>query len=359
VEANVWERQRSPIVRGIEIVGSHEDADGIEASGTMQLIISEVTIRRVRHGIHLVNRNRNVIVSDCHIYDNRGIGVYYDAVNLHQSNIIGCHVSYNRGGGIVVRGGDVRNVHIGTCDIEGNMSPEGGPTANVLLDSTSGSIAEIAITGCTIQHAHEAPGSANIRINGRSTPREFTEELRHGNVTISGNVLSDVRINIDVQNARGVTIVGNTLWKGYDHDVRISGSEGVVVSGNVLDRNPRYHYGDGADARGGIVFSECDGCTISGNHLSGTGDAPAAIALQRCRRMNVTGCTVLDAAHVGLLLDDVSDSRVSGCLVRSDRPGGNDRLSLLVNGGGDNQISDNVWADGAKFDDAADHSPTK
>src|SRR5437868_15208710 len=34
---NVWDRQRTPRVDGLEIVGHHPDADGIEASGTMQL----------------------------------------------------------------------------------------------------------------------------------------------------------------------------------------------------------------------------------------------------------------------------------------------------------------------------------
>ena len=49
-----------------------------------------------------------MLITDCHIYENRGIGIYYDNVNLHQSNINGCHISYCSGGGVVVRGGDVR-----------------------------------------------------------------------------------------------------------------------------------------------------------------------------------------------------------------------------------------------------------
>lgn len=84
----VWDRQRTPMVQGIEIVGTNELADGIEAEGTMQLTIIGAVIRQVRHGIHLVRRNRNVLISSCHIYQNRGIGVFYDRVNLHQSNIL-------------------------------------------------------------------------------------------------------------------------------------------------------------------------------------------------------------------------------------------------------------------------------
>ncbi|MBL8851851.1 MAG: right-handed parallel beta-helix repeat-containing protein, partial [Planctomycetaceae bacterium] len=114
LKPNIFERQRTPLVDGIEIVGAHPEADGIEATGTMQLTVSRITVSEARHAIHLTTRNRNVIISDCHLYHNRGAGVFYDQVDLHQSNISGCHISYNAGGGIVVRGGGVRNLHIGT-----------------------------------------------------------------------------------------------------------------------------------------------------------------------------------------------------------------------------------------------------
>ena len=41
-------------------------------------------------------------------------------------------------------------------DIEGCQSKDGPPTANVLIDCTGGSTAEVAITGCTIQHTAQS-----------------------------------------------------------------------------------------------------------------------------------------------------------------------------------------------------------
>ena len=38
------------------------------------------------------------------IWPNTGSGVFYDNVNLHQSNIVGSHISYNGGGGVVAVG---------------------------------------------------------------------------------------------------------------------------------------------------------------------------------------------------------------------------------------------------------------
>ncbi len=222
----VWDRERAPQISGIEIVGAHPEAGGIESSGVMQLTVSHVVIRKVKHAIHLTNRNRNVLIDGCHLYENTGIGVFYDNVNLHQSNIVGCHISYNDGGGIVCRGGDVRNIHIGTCDIESNHGKNGPPTANILIDSTGGTsgIAEVAITGCTIQHNSESPDSANIRIIGTSKSAE-----REGYITISGNVISDVMTNVHLKNTRGLTLTGNTFWTGYDQDLLIENCASIVV----------------------------------------------------------------------------------------------------------------------------------
>ncbi len=181
-----------PTVEGLAIVGEHAEADGIEAKGTFQLTLRGIHIRKCRHGVRLVERNRNVLIDGCHIYENSGIGVYYDHVNLHQSNISASHISYCGGGGVVVRGGDVRNIHIAGCDIEANMARDQPPTANVLLDCAEGSVGEVAITGCTIQHTKDAAGSANIRILGRGFVHRRGEriEVQSGNVTIGDNVRS-------------------------------------------------------------------------------------------------------------------------------------------------------------------------
>src|SRR5579871_2650540 len=39
VKENVWERQRMPGIDGLEVVGDHEAAVGVEASGTMKLTL--------------------------------------------------------------------------------------------------------------------------------------------------------------------------------------------------------------------------------------------------------------------------------------------------------------------------------
>ena len=351
---NVWDRQRTPMVDGLEIVGAHPEAVGIEATGTMQLTVTRLVVRHALHGIHLTKRNRNVIISNCHIYENRGAGIFYDNLSLHQSNIIGCHISYNDGGGVVCRGGDVRNIHIGTCDIEGNHSAEGEPTANVLIDSTDSpaGIGEVAIVGCTIQHNHTSPDSANIRILGKSGERNG-EPVHEGHVTIADNVFSDVQTNVHLKGCRGVTVVGNTFWMGFANDLVVEESSNVVVGPNNLDRNPRYAYGDSLSARGGVIFRRSVDCTITGLHINGSRDQPAGLLIEDCRRFNVTGCTVLDCDGAGIWLKNVALSRLSDCLVRDDRPGREQATSLRVTGGDGNQIVDNLLGGKSESDGGA------
>jgi hypothetical protein len=350
VKSNVWEKQRTPMVEGIEIIGAHAEANGVEATGTMQITLSRVVVRDCRHAIHLTDRNRNVLIADCHFYHNRGIGVFYDNVNLHQSNIVGSHISYNGGGGIVSHGGNVRNLHIGTCDIEGNHSKEGPPSANVWLDSTGGSIGEVAITGCTIQHTSKSADSANIRINGAGEDPSLERKqgrgtTREGNITIGDNVFSDVRVNIDIQNARGVTITGNTFWEGFDHDLLVVDSSHIVVTGNNFDRNPRYLVNgfDNAE-KNGLAFRSCSDCVLSGNLISGVTQKPSSVEITDGHRFNITHNSILDSDGVGLLLNNLTASLVSDNLIRDDRPADkkSKEPSLKIVGGTDNLIGSNL-----------------
>jgi len=324
VKPEVFERQRIPVVDGIEIIGAHDEADGLEASGTMQFTITRVIIRECRHAIHLTQRNRNVIISNSHLYKNRGIGIFYDAVNLHQSNITGCHISYNAGGGIVSRGGNVRNVHIAGCDIEANMSPDAPPAANVTLDSRGGSIGEVAISGCTIQHTGKAPGSANIHIIGPGDEKRAASEsgegkTREGNVTLSANVLSDVRVNIHIEHARGIAILGNTFWEGFEHDLLVENSSDIAVGVNTFDRNPRYELWQKEKPKQGVEFRGCADCTLTGLHINGVREHAAALQLKNCRRFLITGCSILDSDGTGILLENVRQSRVAACLIDDER----------------------------------------
>src|SRR5689334_7636925 len=64
VKPGVWKMERAPLVRDLEIIGDvttgeKNAADGIAADGTMMITLRGLVMRHLRHGVHLVNRNRN------------------------------------------------------------------------------------------------------------------------------------------------------------------------------------------------------------------------------------------------------------------------------------------------------------
>lgn len=307
--------ERMPIVSGIEILGNHEEADGIELVQTVGAIVREVSVRWCRHGIHLVNRNRNVLVSNCHLYENSGVGLYLDDVNLHQINVGTSHISYNRQGGIVVRDGNVRNLQVTGCDIEGNMPADETPTktANILIDVSGSpdtrakSIAEISITGCTIQHSANyggdknktvAPGGANIRLAGKKI-------YPIDSVTISGNVLSDTTTNIDVEYAIDVSINANNFFAPKPANLRVANSRRVVVTGNTF--NPRQF-----ERPGTVTFENCTDCVIADSTLHQFATTEGALVLDRCSGFTLNGLNISDCGS-GIVLKNTTDTTISSC----------------------------------------------
>jgi parallel beta-helix repeat protein len=325
-----------PLVDGLEIVGNHPEAVGIEASGTMELTITRILIREALHGIHLIDRNRNIIISESHLYHNRGIGIYLDNINLHQINITNSHISYNGGGGIVVYHGDVHNLQIGTCDIECNMSVDGPPTANVLFDLSEGNMLEGAVIGCTIQHYHDIPGSSNVRFIGHG-PEELTKV---GNMTIADNNLSETRDNVHIKYGRGIIVTGNTFYMGLSHNILIENSEHILLANNILDRNP--HYGEKTmNTRDGVVIRNSRNLTINGMQLYNTKDDQAGMVLEKCQNYNLTNSTFLDCNEAGILLIDSEKGKVSGNFFNDERPGISNPIAIKIQGGKKNLVTNN------------------
>lgn len=346
--------ERMPIVSGIEILGNHDEADGIELVQTVGAIVTGVSVRWCRHGVHLVTRNRNVLISDCHLYENSGVGVYLDDVNLHQINVGTSHISYNRQGGIVVRDGNVRNLQVSGCDIEGNMPDDETATkvANILIDVSGSadtrakSIAEISITGCTIQHSANyggdsvktvAPGGANIRLAGK-------EIYPIDSVTISGNVLSDTTTSIDIDFAIDIAINANNFFAPKPANLEVRNSRRVVVSGNTF--NPRQF-----DRPGTILFEDCSDCIIANSTLHKFTTDAGALILNRCSGFTVNALNLSDCGS-GVILTDTTDTTISSCRVTRTTAGAAD---LSINKGSKNILLVGNSFNGNVKNDAESH----
>ncbi len=344
VTSSVWSSERFPIIDGLEIVGCHAAADGLKITKTMQCTLSRLLVRETRHAIRLADRNRNVTVADCHLYDNRGKGLYLDEVDLHQINVHGCHVSYNDGGGIVAVDGAVRNLQVAACDIESNMAPGAPPTANLQIDMSRGSLREGAIVGCTLQHASDAADSANVRLSGHGP----ADSRKVGHFVVANNAMSDVRHNVHVEYGRGVVIQGNTLWKGFDHHVLVEESSNVVIGPNLLDRNPDYGPPDSSD---GIVIRDSSEISVNGIHVNDATGGNAGVDLEQCDTYKVADATLVGCQGPAIRAVGCNRGMITDNLVAE--VAGSDAPAIVVRDGSETLVGGNHATDGIEADSSA------
>jgi hypothetical protein len=334
VSAVTADRERAPLIDGFSITGAHPEADGIRVEGTIHAIFTRLLLTKLHHGIIVTGRNRNILIAEVNVYSNTGIGIVLEKLNLHQINISNSHISYNQMGGIVVRESEVRNFQIGTCDIEANMVVGGPPTANVLFDTRAGSIREGALIGSTLQHSGKARGSANIRFIGQpDAPRKV------GFFSIADNHISDTDQNIHLRHARGVNISGNTFGLGFTCNLLVEGSSNITLGSNTMDQNPDY---DQPGYHNTVIFEDCADSTIHGLLINRSRRAEASLIVRRSHHFQITDVTILDSDGVGLLLDQVEWTRVSGCLIHDRRPETKSPIAIRLTGGRKNQVGSNL-----------------
>lgn len=292
-----------PTVCDLEIVGAGQ-GDGIRLDHTYKAIVSRVTVRDCRHGVHIPHHNRNIIISDCHLYRNVGIGVFLDSVNLHQINIHGCHIQYNYRGGIKIVGGNVRNVQIVGNDIEYNRNPEDDaePAGDVWFVAGPIGIREGAICGNTIQSVPTADG-ANVRLEGLGAKNM----LKIGLLTISGNLITSQRYNILARYARGISLGNNIHISGHERNILIEDCEQVAISGAVLDNNPDYQ----PPAPGGVTLTQVHGCTVSGLMAE---NCREALVATRCDGLSISGGCFRNTQGKAISLLSCTDVAVTGCV---------------------------------------------
>jgi len=305
-DPGVWEKERFTVVSGIEIEGAHPEADGIQVDGAMQTTFEGVLLRNLRHGIHLVNRARNVLVSHCHIYDNSGIGVFLDHVNLHQMIVSASHISYCKQSGIKILNGQVRNIQMTGNDIEYNYDQAAGedaaPSAEIWIETTddNATIREGTISGSTIQSRY-SPGGANIYFKGGPAG----DNTKAGMFAITGNLIGSQETNVRIESSQSITLTGNMIYSGHKRNLHIKDSRGIIASANNFDHNPGYLPKELATGIRVEDSTDCilSGCTVrdayAGVH---TVETPATlereglIELRGCARTTVSGCQILDAA---------------------------------------------------------------
>jgi hypothetical protein len=344
VQPHTWDKERFPVLSGFEIVGAHAEADGVRLKKTHMATLSSVLIRGCRYGIHLVERNRNFILSHSHIYDCLDTGVFFDHVNIHQVNILGNHISYNTRAGIRFLNGDPHNVQITGNDIEYNSGIEGN-SAEILLEAPETLISEFTIASNTLQATREA-GGANVLILGKEEEVPYSVRL----VNITGNVLGARNRNIEIHHGQRISITGNTIYDGTEMNLYLRNCWNSVVGSNTIQSRPAEHQPKTED---GVLFEDCQVIGFIGNVLNdcgyGSEESGGALTLRHCDSIAVNGCQILDYRWRGIHLEDSTRCRISDCDIYERRETPSALASIESTGeGGNHLLSGNRYSEGSR-----------
>lgn len=338
-------QERFPNITGIEIRGEHPDAVGIELVETAKPTIQNVFIRECRVGIHVRQRNRDILIADSHIYNNEDYGLFLDHVNLHQMNVCGCHISYNKAAAIAMIGGDLHNLQFTGNDIEYSHSfdlkrPD---SADVLIDARNGIASEITFASNTIQGKASVNG-ANVRILGRLDQDGFPSARL---IAITGNILGSQSTSIQMQYAQRVTLTGNTIYDGHTAGLSARDCDGLVIANNVhgwshQPKSPRPdHY----------QLENCVGVTITGEVFQNAGgERGEVIRVSKCRDIALGQLVIRNPKSTGIIVENSSAVAISGCVISAE-----DRQQLassieITGNSRDILISGNVLAKGTRGD---------
>jgi hypothetical protein len=87
------------------------------------------------------------------------------------------------------------------------------------------------------------------------------------------------------------------------------------------------------------LVTNSEDCTFSGVQVYGSKDSPGLV-VRDSKRINIGNCSLLSCVKVGLLLDNVTDSKVSGCMITALNPNDYSFEPIQSIGGHGNKITD-------------------
>jgi hypothetical protein len=100
-------------------------------------------------------------------------------------------------------------------------------------------------------------------------------------VTITGNVISDTNVHLDISYATDVTISGNTFFAPNPDFVHVRDSKRILLNGNTF--NPRQF-----ERPGRLVFERCQDSILSNCTFRALQAEDGAILIRDSARMNLS-----------------------------------------------------------------------
>lgn len=250
---------------------------GVALSNLFKPRITNCDFMYLKHGIQFSGLNRDVIITDNHIYACHDYGVYFDnTADIHQLNVLGNIITYCTRN-IFLDNADIYNLQIVGNDIELGTYPTdvaAADKADIWITAMSSMVEDVSILGNTLEDHWTS--NRLVKMEGLYTSSILS-------VVISGNSSGN--------SSKGEIELGGVSGVYIDGQFKKSSGDTLVFTGNV-DGLTMSVQANKQDGRGGLV--SCHGAhslsniQISGCQMNGSGAYNAVRLLGKPTLKNVT-----------------------------------------------------------------------
>ena len=252
------EHEFSAVIDGLHVYSKNHIGTALVLDGTFGVNISNSHFYNLKTGIELINKNRNVIITENQIWDVAEYGIHYNNSNAHQSIISNNHVSYAKIA-IFFENGDVHNTQMNSNDIEVGHSVNNNTLSaiKVICDKLNSQFSQAQIVGNSIEdHFLAKEGIVNLYAESMDTSQIRADQVPYiGMIELVANEFSGSSNALILENINDLIVNGNTFKLITDVFISIfTGGEGINISGNTfsgkLDENSG---GKVLEVEGGVV----------------------------------------------------------------------------------------------------------
>ena len=239
------EHEFSVVIDGLHVYSKNHIGTALLLDGTFGVNISNSHFYNLKSGIELINKNRNVLITENQIWDVAEYGIHYNNSNTHQSIISNNHVSYAKVA-ILFENGDVHNTQMSSNDIEVGHSANNNTLSaiQVICDKLNSQFSQAQIVGNSIEdHFLAKEGIVNLYAESMDTSQIRASQVPYiGMIELVANEFSGSSNALVLENINDLIVNGNTFKLITDVFISIfTGGEGINISGNTfsgkLDKN--------------------------------------------------------------------------------------------------------------------------
>ncbi|MGE6487453.1 hypothetical protein [Paenisporosarcina sp. NPDC076898] len=241
------EDEFSFVIDSLHVFSRDHRGTALILDGSFGVIVTKSHFYNLKKGIELINKNRNVIISENHLWNLAEYGIHYNNANVHQSILTNNHISYAEIA-LFFENGDVHNTQIMGNDIEvGYLKNNDTRSAiQVVCDKPKTQFSQSQIVGNSIEdHFLAKEGIINF-YSKTFGPSSADSNLAPyvGMIEIMGNELSGSSKALVLENINDITINSNTFKLISEVFISIfTGGEGINMSGNIFSGREGKNYG--------------------------------------------------------------------------------------------------------------------